>query len=172
MTRVTTKKITGETAFFEAVDKVARLEVQLTGVKARRDKEIQAVNEKYKAEIDPLENQRDLTLKLAEEYADENRTELLPKDTKSAESTQAVFGYKLGNPTMKTLSKKWNWEKVTDALKSVYGARFIRTKEEPDKEKLRSELNDAQLAEVGLRVDQEDRFFVEPKVESGERVTA
>ncbi len=172
MARITPKKITGEVAFFEAVDKVARIEVQLAGIKARRDKEIQAVHEKFKPDLEPLEDQRDLTAKLAEEYAAEHRGELLPKDSKSAESTQAFFGFRLGQPTMKTLSKKWNWEKITEALKSAYGDRFLRYKIEPDKEKLRSELNDAELAEVGLRVDQEDRFYIEPKTESGTRVTA
>ena len=73
---------------------------------------------------------------------------------------------------MKLLSKKWSWEKVLEALRSAHGDRFVRTKQEPDKEKLRAELADAELAVVGLRLDQEDRFFVEPKTETGDRVVA
>lgn len=168
MTRIKTKQIADEPGFFAAVDKVARLEVQLAGIKARRDREVQIVHEKYKVEIEPLEDQRDLTLKLAEEFAEENRAEILPKDAKSAESTQAIFGFRLGQPTMKLLSKKWSWEKVLEALRSAHGDRFVRTKQEPDKEKLRAELADAELAVVGLRLDQEDRFFVEPKTETGD----
>lgn len=170
--RITPKSIKTDTAFFEAVDKVARIEVELAGIRATRDKAIQAINETYKPTLDPLEDQRDLWLKLAEEYAAENRADLLPKDTKSGESTQAFYGFRLGQPTMKLLSRKWSWEKVVESLKATYAARFVRTKEEPDKEKLRSELTDAELAEVGLRVDQTERFFVEPKTESGERAVA
>lgn len=57
-------------------------------------------------------------------------------------------------------------------LKAEFADTFIRTKEEPDKDKLRAELTDEQLAKVGLRIEQEDRFFVEPRVESGERAVA
>lgn len=166
------KSIETRIKFDDAVDLISRTQVAITAVKAKRDKEIQSVNERYKDELEPLEDKRDLYLKLAEGYAEENRDALFPKGIKSAETTHAIFGFKIGNPTMKALSKKWTVEKILEALKASYGSRFIRTKEEHDKEKLRAELSNGELAEVGLRVEQEDRFYVEPKVETGERVTA
>lgn len=166
------KSIETRAKFDEAVDCIARLQVQIAAVKAKRDKRIQALNEEFKAELEPLEDKRDLQLKLAEEFAEENRAELFPKGLKSTETTHAVFGFRIGQPTLKVLSKKWTWDKVVEALKAKYAGRCGRTKEEPDKDALRNELTDAELAEVGVRVDQEDRFFVEPRVETGERVTA
>ncbi len=48
---------------------------------------------------------------------------------------------------------------------------FIRVKREVDKEGLlstyaRGEVNDASLREAGIRVVQEESFFVEPKLET------
>lgn len=167
-----TKSIETRAKFDEAVDLISRLQVQIAGIQAKRDKQIQSINELYKADLEPLEDKRDLMLKLAAEFAEDNRTDLFPKGLKSSETTHSVFGFKIGNPTLKPLSKKWNWDTIVAALETKYGVRFLRTKIEPDKDALRTELSDAQLAEVGVRVDQTDRFFVEPKVETGERVTA
>lgn len=101
------KSIETRAKFDEAVDTVAKLQVAIAALKADRDRELQAVDEKYKGSLDALQDKRDLQLKLAEEYASENREELFPRGLKSVETTLATFGFRIGQPTLKPLAKRF-----------------------------------------------------------------
>ncbi len=49
---------------------------------------------------------------------------------------------------------------------------FLKAAEpKPDKDRLKAELTDEQLAEVGLRIEQVESFWVEPKTDSQQRET-
>ena len=171
MATAKTKSIETLNQFNTAVDEIALLQVCIIEIEVKRDKEIHAVKDKYKGDLEALETKRDLKLKLAEEFADENREEVIPKGMKSGETAQGVYGFRQSSK-LAALRGKWNEEKILEAIKSEHGARFVRIEETVDKEKLREELNDTELAAVGLRVSQSDKFFVDPKAESGDRVVA
>jgi phage host-nuclease inhibitor protein Gam len=70
-------------------------------------------------------------------------------------------------PTLKTL-KGWTWALVLERIGALRLTQYIRTKSEPDKEKLladREKLGD-RLTEVGVQVVQAETFFVDPKREA------
>lgn len=90
---------------------------------------------------------------------------------KSLDMTHGKIGFRLGNPQLKTLSK-WTWDRVLEALRSAGLTPFIRTKEEVNKQALLDRAQDPTetfpLAGFGLRIAQDEPFFVDPKIEEQE----
>ena len=89
------------------------------------------------------------------------------KDRRSIEMVHGTLGFRTGNPTLKCL-KGSTWEKVLERLNDQGLVAYIRTKHEPDKEKMLSDRADAIGAlfpKIGVQVKQETTFFIEPKRE-------
>lgn len=82
---------------------------------------------------------------------------------KSVALAYGVIGQRTGQPVLKPLNRAWTWKAIGTKLQSVYGARFFHKPKgpEPDKDLLRAELDVEQLKAVGLKVEQEERFYVE-----------
>ncbi|MDD3276975.1 MAG: host-nuclease inhibitor Gam family protein [Kiritimatiellales bacterium] len=151
--------------FDSALDDVAAMSVSLRKMEADRDEELQAVQEAYNDDILDVKEKIKGLLAQAEKYALSHRAELLPVGKKSGETSLALFGFRTGNPTLALLNKKWTWEEVINALKSMSLSEFIVTKQAADKDALKAKLTDSELAAVGCRVAQSESFWVEPKLE-------
>lgn len=162
-TRLKASSFATRAEFDSAMDTIATLQVRLRILEGKRDKDIQRARDAHAPEIDAASDQLKATLALAEKYAAEHRAEICPPGRKSNESALAVFGFRLGNPTLKTLSKRWTWESVLEAVRTKFKGRFVRTKEELDKDALKAQLDDEQLASVGCRIEQREDFYVEAK---------
>lgn len=115
--------------FTDAIDDVARKQVELTKLKARRDSRIQTVEAEFKDEIERIEGEISELVVLAEKYAVVHRNELFPGDTKTGSSASANFGFRLGNPTLKTLNRKWSPSRCVSRIapSSVPGAHRCRS---------------------------------------------
>ncbi len=101
-------------------------------------------------------------------WAEANPSEFGAK--KSLETSHAVIGWRSGMPTLKAMSG-WTWDRVLEKLKRLGRVEFIRTKEEVNKQGLldqRETLGTDGLRELGLRVVQDEPFFIEPKMEETE----
>jgi phage host-nuclease inhibitor protein Gam len=162
-TRIKAPTLKSRAEFDAVVDRLAAATVDLRKQEAARDQVLQDVRAEYEPAIVRLTAEIDAMALTLEKYADANRDELLPGKAKSGETALATFGFRFGNPTLKLLSKSWNWDKVVAELKKRALVHFVRTAEEPDKEALRQKLTPEQLAGVGCRVTQSETFYVEPK---------
>ena len=95
------------------------------------------------------------------------------KGRKSIDFAAGTLGFRTGTPKLKLL-RGWNWKKATDAV-CQFLPNFIRSVPEVDKEAIigqREELAEI-LPRVGLKVDQDESFFIEPKLtETTARQTA
>lgn len=152
------------------VDDIARLEVSIRAREAKRDAAIQLVRIEHDTQIEEDKARLTSLMKLSSTYATVNRQSLFGS-AKSAASALARFGFRSGNPTLKVLNKKWSMESVLEKLKSI--GRFTRTVVEIDKESIHAaKLSDVELAELGLRIDSGERFFVESKSEDADRLNA
>jgi phage host-nuclease inhibitor protein Gam len=162
--RIKAPSLSTRTEFDATVDEIARLTVELRKQEARRDARIQAIRTEYEPACGALIDQiKGLTL-AAEKFADENRKDLFVGKAKSSETSLALFGFRIGNPTLKLLSKAWTWERVVETLESLQLTAFIRRPDpEPDKDALKQKLDEVALAKVGCRVDQSETFYIEPK---------
>jgi phage host-nuclease inhibitor protein Gam len=131
---------------------------------ARRDAEVLAVNERFAfilADWDKLIKERTEQL---QNWAQDHPEEF-PKGRKSIDMAAGVLGFRTGTPKLKLLGRSWTWDKVLAAVQHTLPA-FVRSKPEVDKEAIlnqRDELAYA-LPMVGLRVDQDESFYIEPKL--------
>lgn len=97
-------------------------------------------------------------------WADAN-VELFGKK-KSMELLHATVGWQTGQPQLKPL-KGWTFAKVLAEVRRLRWRRFLRVKVELDKERIiasRARLG-TRAEKIGVRIVQEETFFVDPKVE-------
>lgn len=154
------------------IDEVARLEVTLRTKTARRDKAIQLVRDEHDGPIEDMKKRIKELTKLAETYCMARRPEVFPGKDKSHSTALARFGFRVGNPTLALLNRKWTWDAVKTALVGADLFKFIRTVQEVDKDALKaSKLTDAELAAIGVRLDATERFYIDSKSEDAERIT-
>jgi phage host-nuclease inhibitor protein Gam len=130
------------------------------------DAEISAVRSKYETAITEcnkaLEEKTDLIRTWAEAHPEEFN------GLKSIDSVHAVFGWRTGQPQLKT-RKGWTWDRVLEVLKLPRFAAYpyVRTKEEVNKQAIladRETLPADDLHAMGVHVIQDEAFFIEPKL--------
>lgn len=132
---------------------------------ALMDQRITEVRAEYETQLAEAEQQKAALMEAARQWAEANPEEF--GKTKSIEMLHGTMGCRIGMPTLKTLSG-WTWDRVLEKLRTVPAyAVFIRTKQEVDKATildLREDLLDGDLRAMGVRVVQDETFFVEPKL--------
>ena len=127
------------------------------------DARILAVREEFEEELAGYAQDIQLLMAAATSWAEANPQEF--GKARSIEMVHATVGFRTGQPQLKTL-KGWTWEKVLQAIKRFAWRRFIRTKQEVNKEAIlnaRTRLGTRMVA-IGVQVAQDESFFVEPKV--------
>ena len=150
----------------EAFGKFALADAKLQGINAKMDAEITKIRDKNADTLTEWQEQKDKAFDFLQAYATENREALFTKK-KSMETTHGVLGFRTGTPKLKT-RKGFTWASVLQLLKE-YGPSYVRTTEEVAKDKLLADRETEDLMEImpkiGIMVDQDETFFVEPKKE-------
>ncbi len=75
-----------------------------------------------------------------------------------------TIGFRTGTPRLALLSRAFTWDAVMERLRGKGWTHFIRTRTEPDKESLMAQRATYNLNEVGLKVVQDETFYVEPQL--------
>ena len=156
-------EITSRAEFERVINDTVDKQIVKERLELRRDAKILAIRQEFDPDINDLADKMQVNVIRAEKYAETHREELLPSRRKSAETTFAFFGFRTGNPTLALLSRKWTWAMVMDALKRLYKNDYIVTKESVDKDAVKRDMAGEALAEVGLRIKQDETFFIDPK---------
>jgi phage host-nuclease inhibitor protein Gam len=153
-----------ETAFGE----YAVADARLGKINATITVETTRIRDKYSYEIAKLTENKDANFEIMQAYALENPDTFGKK--KSIEGTHGVFGFRTGTPKLKPL-KGFTWGAVTNLLKEFLPG-YIRTSEEPAKDRLLADRESEGMAEnlkkAGLTVVQDETFFVELKKEGSD----
>ena len=139
---------------------------------AQRDAMILTINQRYEspfAEVDQAIKAKTDALRV---WAETNPDQF-PKGRKSVEMVSGILGFRTGTPKLALLTRAFNWDKVLKLLRAVSPWRnYIRTKEEVDKEAILGNYSqtpdkpsmDMDLRRFGLKVTQDETFYVEPKL--------
>jgi phage host-nuclease inhibitor protein Gam len=173
MARLKAPQLTSRAQFEQVINEIATCEVRKRRLAAKRDAKIQAIQEEFQPEEARVQGELDGLLVLAEKYAEDHRDELFPKETKSAETSLARFGFRYGNPTLALLNRKCTWDGVNAALKVLGFASHVRSVEEVDKDGIKNaKFSEQTLKAMGLKITQSETFFIEPKLEDAETVRA
>lgn len=148
-----------EEAFAQYNSCISRLEVQ----QGKMNAEVTAVKEKYENTISKLQEEKEEQFELLQYYAEENPE--LFADKKSIEFTHGTIGFRTGMPKLAT-RKGYKWPAIFELVKDKL-KKYIRIKEEVDKEALLADRNNLgeRLKEVGLEVVQDETFYVAPNLQ-------
>ena len=89
---------------------------------------------------------------------------------RSKEFQFGVVGFRVNPPKVILLNRKYNLKTVLELVKRLYKKAYVRVKEDLDKEAMLADyagkkLDDGKLAGVGLKVDQDEQFYINPKYE-------
>jgi phage host-nuclease inhibitor protein Gam len=133
-----------------------------------RDSKVLAINKTYESALATLDESIKVKTDSLRAWAESN-PDVFPKGRKSLDLVCGVLGFRTGTPKLSLLSRAFNWERVLALVKQLWPA-FIRIKEEVDKEGILSmhsqaedkSAADAELKRLGLKVVQDESFFIEP----------
>ena len=168
MARVKKTVVTGVTReqMEDAFGRYASADAEVQSINAAMDKQFVAIREKQADRLAELEQEKTEAFEVMQVFATENREELFSK-RKSMETTHGTLGFRTGQPKLKT-KKGFTWAAVLELLKK-FGQDYIRTVEEPAKDKLLANREDEDCQQVmkdcGILVAQDETFYVEPKKE-------
>ena len=173
--RTNSTGLTNRLDFECTIDRISYIQVELRQLTAERDAAVQAAQQTHAEMIAELSDELKAKAALCEKFADEHRTDLLPGKAKSAETPLSRYGFRLGNPTLKTMAKK-TWEQVLEMLDEGRPD-YVRLTPSVDKETILSDyaqdlVTKEVLASFFIRVVQNEGFFIEPKVDGAEPVKA
>lgn len=145
------------------VTEIAALANDQRAINSALDAEIIAARDKVKVPLANIAASIKEKSALVRAWADENPDAFDKR--KSIDFANGTIGFRTGTPKAALLNRSWTWEKVLDAVTRILPA-FVRNKPEIDKEAIigqREELSEY-LPMVGIKVVQEETFFIEPRL--------
>lgn len=154
---------------------VVCLHLRLEARRSEMEREITDVRNRHSADLDTLE--RELADKRARVHlwAEDNRDSFRGK--KSIECHHGIIGFRSGPPKLEKIKADTSWELIAQKMRRfTWGAAYLRSPEpqpEVNKEALladRHKLDTDKLKKVGLRIAQDERFYIAPRVRASENL--
>lgn len=142
----------------------AEADSKMLKIQAEKELAMTKIREKYQDKEVELAQVKTEAFEKLQHYAMSNPDLFVKR--KSIEFSHGKIGFRTGTPKLKCLFKKWD-----DSLEKVkqYLPDFVRVKEEIDKEGLLAHKDEEAFAQLfnvcGVKVEQEESFFIEPKRE-------
>jgi phage host-nuclease inhibitor protein Gam len=131
---------------------------------AAMDAQLQSVRALFEGNLAAESESLEEKMAHARAWSEANPDEF--SDGRSIQTVHGALGWRMGGPSLRTLTG-WTWDRVKDTLIAANAVDYIRVKEEVNKLNLladREAIGAEKLRELGLRVVQEESFFVEPKL--------
>lgn len=150
----------------DALVELGKRETVIAKKEADMNKKLQEVKDKFMGETLTERTEADFIKQKVEEFCLVNKAEF--QKVRSKDFAHGVIGYRNNPPKVTMLNRKYNIKTVLELLKRIFKGDYIRSKEEIDKEAILAsystgEVNDAKLASVGLKIDQDETFFIDIK---------
>jgi phage host-nuclease inhibitor protein Gam len=152
------------------VENIVQLQLNRAEIEREQEQEIASVRQKFRAPLAEIERYLTLETSWVETWA-RNHPEAF-RDRQSMTLTHAAIGFRVSPHRVDRASRKWTWGAIAQKLGELaWGRRYLRQPAlEVNKEVLladRDELVAAELRQVGLKIVQEERFYIAPHRESG-----
>jgi phage host-nuclease inhibitor protein Gam len=143
---------------------IAQVTLKRNQAQLKMDELITNIRTQYEELIGDCTTHLESQTELIRAWAEANPSEFKGK---SADFVHAQIGWRTGQPTLKTLAG-WTWDRVLEKLKGLPNLlQYIRIKEEVNKQSIigdREGFGPDGLRLIGVRVVQEESFFIEPKL--------
>lgn len=168
-TNITPQIITREDAE-RALSDLQLITINEQKILAQKNKRLAEIEAQYAPDLAEIAAAREDHAAMVQLWAEQNPAAFEKK--KSIEWPAGRFGFRTGNPQVVLLNRKWNLKTVLAAIKTSL-PNFVRTKEEVDKDAILADYAkdpalQPTLAAVGLKVTQDESFFIEPALEEVE----
>jgi phage host-nuclease inhibitor protein Gam len=147
------------------VENIVQLQLDRDELERTQEREITAIRQKFRPPLAELDRYLAAEMSWVESWARENPGAFNEK--RSLDCTHAIIGFRITPPRIERASRKWTWSAVALKLADLgWGKRYLRVPApEVNKEALladRTELSATELRQAGLRITQEERFFIAP----------
>lgn len=140
-----------------ALKELCELSRELDLINIDTQEKVDAVKAQAQAQAMPVNQRIEVLGAALNAFCVANKKELFAKN-KSKQVTFGMLGFRLSTK-LKTQSKV-KWDQVLGRLQDMNLSDYIRTKQEVDKEKLKT-ASDTVIKEAGCQLVQEDVFFYE-----------
>ena len=144
---------------------LAAATIQRQALTAKMDAQLANIRTLYEPDLALLADRLDDLTQAAHLWAQANPEEFAKR--KSIEFTQGTLGFRTCPPKLKPLSK-WTWAKILEQMQRIASwNHYLRTLQEVDKEAIladRAILAPSTLASAGLRIVQDEEFYIDPKL--------
>jgi len=139
-----------------------------TGLEAEMNEQLTAVRARYEIRLSEIAEQRKAQAALIEQFCVDHRAEFDAR--KSRELTHGTVNFRTSPPSVRLVGRKWTWPSVLETLLKRL-QQFVRTKQEVNKDEIlrahaAGEITDERLADVGLKVSQDETFGYDLKLDS------
>jgi phage host-nuclease inhibitor protein Gam len=151
------------------VENIVQLQLNRAEIEREQEQEITAVRQKFRAPLAEIERYLTLESSWVETWARSHPDTF--RDRQSLALTHAVIGFRVSPHRVDRASRKWTWGAIAEKLgEMAWGRRYLRQPAlEVNKEALladRTDLSPAELRTVGLKIVQEERFYIAPHRET------
>jgi phage host-nuclease inhibitor protein Gam len=151
------------------VENIVQLQLEYCELRRNQEQEIADIRQKYRTPLAELERYLTLETTWVETWVQLNGAAF--GDSRSLECTHAVIGYRTTPPRVERASRKWNWSDIALKLGELaWGRRYLRQPAlEVNKEAIladRNELIATELRTAGIKIIQDERFFITPHSQS------
>jgi phage host-nuclease inhibitor protein Gam len=165
--------ITSRAALEAVVADIVNLKLQNTQATAAMEREIADVQKRHQEMLLGIARQIKAREAGVYVYCHKNRKELFA-EKKSLDLLLATIGFELTPPRVDKISARDTFGKIGLRLENLdWGSAYVRYPDpEINKEKLladRAILKPEQLQEAGLKIDQDENFFIRPKSDVAEQ---
>ena len=159
--------ITSREGLDSVVADIVKLKLEHTEATAAMEQEIAEVQKRHQDRLLNIARQIDSKEAGVFVYCQKNRAALFP-EKKSLDCLLAVIGFELTPPRVDKISGKDTFGKIGLRLENLdWGAAYVRYPDpEVNREKIladRATLPPEKLREAGLKIDQDENFFIRPK---------
>ena len=148
--------------FEQAIDQAASMQLKIEREVAEYNEQKSLTDKAFKTKIKKAQAKINELVIGCESYAAHNRETILG-DKQTAETKLAYFGYRKSPGVIKTLNSRWTLGKALEALKSAGQTACIKVTESINKQAVKSQIPEPEMAQYGLRVDYPEEFGIEPK---------
>ena len=131
---------------------------------AEMNSKIQGIKDKYDKETEDERKQIEDYKKRVENYCNANKGDFTKQ--RSNPLPHGVVGFRNNPPKVVQLSKKWTVKSSIEFLLKMFKSKYVRSKAEINKDQILTDyaaslIDDSKLAAVGLRIENDETFFLE-----------
>lgn len=143
---------------------IGKAESLVAKSEALMNQKIQDIKDKYDKETEPQRSLIEDYKKRVESFCNANKGDFIKQ--RSNNMTHGVVGFRNNPPKVVQLSKKWTVKSSMEFIKKLFNGKYVRSKDEINKDQVLADyaagiVDDSKLAAVGLRIDNDETFYIE-----------